>query len=97
MVWAGICRDCRLAIDPDTETTVMEPCSSSLGDITKGIENITLVSQYKYLYSYLSIMIMLKALTKIVVVLGHYPGLFCKFRTHSIDVSRASRDSIWDG
>ena len=34
-----------MAIDPDAETTVMEPCSLSLDDISKDIENVTLVSQ----------------------------------------------------
>lgn len=46
----GICRDCRMAIDP--EKSVMEPCSSGLEDITQGIENVTLVSQQKYFYTH---------------------------------------------
>ena len=35
-----------MAINPDA--SVMELCSSSLADITQGIENVTLVSQQKY-------------------------------------------------
>ena len=49
MLWVGVCRDCRMAIDP--ETSLMEPGSSGLADITQGIENVTLVSQQKYFYT----------------------------------------------
>ena len=42
----GICRDCRTAIVPDTKITVTEACSSSLGGIAKGIENVSLVSHF---------------------------------------------------
>ena len=50
MLWIGICRDCRMAIDP--ETSVMDPCSSGLEDITQSIENVTLVSKQKYFYTH---------------------------------------------
>ena len=45
MLWTGICRDCRMAIAPDVEAAIKETFSSSLADVSKSIENVTLVSQ----------------------------------------------------
>ena len=45
MLWTGICRDCRMAIAPDVEAAIKETFSSSLADVSKIIENVTLVSQ----------------------------------------------------
>jgi len=46
MLWIGTYCDCRMAIDP--KTSLMEPGSSGVADITQGIENVTLVRQQRY-------------------------------------------------
>ena len=48
MVWVGICRDCRMAIDP--ETPVKDRCSLGLAEIAEGIGTVTLVSQQSIFY-----------------------------------------------
>ena len=55
MVWVGICRDCRMAIDP--ETPVKDRCSLGQAEIGGNIGNVTLVSQQSMFYSWCLIII----------------------------------------
>ena len=57
MVWVGICRDCRMAIHP--ETPVKDRSSLGLAEIAQGIGNVTLVSQQSIFYLWCLIIIIL--------------------------------------